>query len=68
MSDPVLDAYQRLKVFVAEGHTKEEVTEYAQQLNRELPQLDNIATAMIAIRAVAAIARDLNGDTDDEQG
>lgn len=68
MSDPFLDAYQRLKVFVAEGHTKEEVTEYAQQLNRELPQLDNIATAMIAIRAVAAITRDLNGETDDEQG
>ena len=68
MSDPFLDAYQQLKVFVAQGHTKEEVTEYAQQLNRELPQLDNIETAMIAIRAVAAITRDLNGETDDEQG
>ena len=68
MSDPFLDAYQRLKVFVSEGHTREEVTEYAQQLNRELPQLDNIETAMIAIRAVAAITRDLNGETDDEQG
>jgi hypothetical protein len=68
VSDPFLDAYQQLKVFVAEGHTKKEVTEYAQQLNRELPQLDNIETAMIAIRAVAAITRDLNGETDDEQG
>jgi cell division septal protein FtsQ len=68
VSDPFLDAYQQLQVFVAEGHTKEEVTEYAQQLNRELPQLDNIETAMIAIRAVAAITRDLNGETDDEQG
>jgi hypothetical protein len=63
VSDPFIDAYQRLKVFVAEGHTEEEVTEYAQQLNRELPPLNDIATAMIAMQAIAAIVRDLNGET-----
>jgi hypothetical protein len=63
VSDPFVDAYQRLKVFVDEGHTEEEVTEYAQQLNRELPPVDDIVTAMIAIRAIGAIVSDLNGET-----
>jgi hypothetical protein len=62
VSDPFIEAYQKLKVFVAEGHTKEEVTEYAQQLNRELPPLSDIATAMIAMRAIGAIVSDLNGE------
>lgn len=64
MTDPFIDAYQRLKTFVAEGHTHEEVTEFAQQLNRELPQDNDIATAMIKIRAIGAIVQDLNeGET-----
>lgn len=66
MSDPFVDAYQRLKEFVAEGHTKEEVTEFAQQLNLELPQDNDITTAMIKIRAVEAIVRDLNGEADEQ--
>ncbi len=67
MSDPFVAGYQRLKEFVAEGHTHQEVTELSQQLNRELPQDNDIATAMIKIRAIGAIVRDLNGETD-EQG
>ena len=66
MTDPFIAAYQRLKVFVAEGHTHEEVTEFAQQLNRELPQDNDIATAMIKIRAIGAIVQDLNGQTDEQ--
>jgi hypothetical protein len=66
LTDPFVDAYQRLKEFVAEeGHTKAEVTEFAQQLNRELPQSNDIASAMIKIRAIGAIVRDLNGETDE---
>jgi hypothetical protein len=62
MSDPFVAAYQRLKTFVAEGHTHQEVTEFAQQLNREFPQDNDIATAMIKLRAIGAIVRDLNGE------
>jgi hypothetical protein len=51
VSDPFLDAYQQLKVFVAEGHTKKEVTEYAQQLNRELPRS---TTSRVAVQLVVA--------------
>lgn len=65
MSDPFVDAYQRLKAYVAQGHTKEEVTEFAQQLNRELPQDNDIAIAMIKVRAIGAVVRDLNGETDE---
>ncbi|MFZ0120684.1 MAG: hypothetical protein WAN20_17270 [Pseudonocardiaceae bacterium] len=65
MSDPFVAAYQRLKAFVAEGHTQEEVTEFAQQLNRDLPQDNDIVTAMIKIRAIGAIVRDLNGVPDE---
>ena len=66
MNDPFIDAYQRLKAYVAEGHTQQEVTEFAQQLNRELPQDNDIATAMIKIRAIEQIVRDLNGETVNE--
>lgn len=66
MNDPFVAAYQRLKAFVAEGHTKQEVTEFAQQLNSELPQDNDIATAMIKIRAIGEIVRDLNGETVNE--
>jgi hypothetical protein len=66
MSDPFVAAYQQLKAFVAEGHTQQEVTEFAQQLNRELPQDNDIATAMIKIRAIGAIVRELNGETDEQ--
>jgi hypothetical protein len=41
------------------------VTEFAQQLNRELPQDDDIATAMIKIRVITSIVRDLNGEPDE---
>jgi hypothetical protein len=41
------------------------VTEFAQQLNRELPQDNDIATAMIKVRAIGAVVRDLNGETDE---
>jgi hypothetical protein len=64
VTDPFIDAYQRLKTFVAEGHTQQEVTEFAQQLNRELPQDNDIETAMTKIRAIGAIVRDLNGETE----
>jgi hypothetical protein len=64
VTDPFIAAYQRLKQFVAEGHTRQEVTEFAQQLNRELPNDNDIATAMTKIRAIGAIVRDLNGETD----
>jgi hypothetical protein len=66
VSDPFVAAYQRLKEFVAEGHTHQEVTGFAQQLNRELPRDNDIATAMIKIRAIGAIVRDLNGKTDEQ--
>ena len=66
MTDPFIDAYQKLKTFVAEEHTHQEVTEFAQQLNRELPQDNDIATAMIKIRAIGAIVQDLNGQTDEQ--
>jgi hypothetical protein len=66
VTDPFIAAYQRLKVFVAEGHTQQEVTEFAQQLNRELPSDNDIATAMTKIRAIGAIVRDLNGETDEQ--
>lgn len=46
-----------------EGHTQEEVTEFAQQLNRELPQGNDIATAMMKIRAIGHVISDLNGET-----
>ncbi len=65
MSDPFLAAYNKLKEFVGEGHTQQEVTEFAQQLNRELPHDDDIATAMIKIRAISSIVRDLNGETNE---
>ena len=67
MNDPFVAAYQRLKAYVGEGHTQQEVTEFAQQLNRELPQDNDIATAMIKIRAIGAIVRDLNGETDEQE-
>jgi hypothetical protein len=41
------------------------VTEFAQQLNRELPQDNDITTAMIKIRAITSIVRDLNGEPDE---
>ena len=66
VSDPFLAAYNKLKEFVGEGHTQQEVTEFAQQLNRELPHDDDIATAMIKIRAIGAIVRELNGETDEQ--
>ena len=65
MNDPFVAAYQRLKAYVAEGHTQQEVTEFAQELNRELPQGNDIATAMTKIRAIGAIVRDLNGEPDE---
>jgi hypothetical protein len=65
VSDPFISAYQRLKAYVAEGHTQEDVTEFAQQLNRELPQDNDIATAMIKIRAIGTIVHDLNGVSDE---
>lgn len=65
VNDPFVDAYQRLKTYVTQGHTKEEVTEFAQQLNRELPQDNDIATAMIKVRAIGAVVRDLNGEADE---
>lgn len=57
----------KLQDFVAEGHTTEEVTEFAQQLNRQLPPIEDIPTAMLAMQAIAAIVRDLNGESN-EQG
>jgi hypothetical protein len=66
VTDPFIAAYQRLKAFVAEGHTQQEVTEFAQQLSRELPKDNDIATAMIKIRAIGAIVRDLNGEADEQ--
>ena len=45
-----------------EGHTQEEIT-FAQRLNRELPQGNDIATAMMKIRAIRHVISDLNGDT-----
>jgi cell fate (sporulation/competence/biofilm development) regulator YlbF (YheA/YmcA/DUF963 family) len=65
VTDPFVAAYGKLKEFVREGHTQHEVTEFAQQLNRELPQDDDIATAMIKIRAITSIVRDLNGELDE---
>ena len=65
VSDPFLAAYNKLKEFVGEGHTQHEVTEFAQQLSRELPQDDDITTAMIKIRAISSIVRDLNGETNE---
>jgi hypothetical protein len=65
VSDPFLAAYNKLKVFVGEGHTQQEVTEFAQQLNRELPHDNDIATAMIKIRAISSIVRDLNGEANE---
>jgi hypothetical protein len=38
------------------------VTEFAQQLNRELPQDNDIVTAMMKIRAVGHVICDLNGE------
>ncbi|HEX5346664.1 MAG TPA: hypothetical protein VFW64_06110 [Pseudonocardiaceae bacterium] len=60
---PFVAAYRRLRDFVMEGHTQEEVTEFAQQLNRELPQGNDIATAMMKIRAIGHVISDLNGET-----
>jgi cell fate (sporulation/competence/biofilm development) regulator YlbF (YheA/YmcA/DUF963 family) len=65
VTDPFVAAYGKLKEFVKQGHTQHEVTEFAQQLNRELPQDDDIATAMIKIRAITSIVRDLNGELDE---
>ena len=65
VTDPFVAAYGKLKEFVREGHTQHEVTEFAQQLNRELPQDNDIATAMIKIRAITSIVRDLNGEPDE---
>jgi hypothetical protein len=66
VTDPFITAYQRLKTYVAEGHTQQEVTEFAQQLNRELPNDNDIATAMTKIRAIGTIVHDLNGETHDQ--
>lgn len=63
--DPFFAAYGKLKEFVGEGHTQHEVTEFAQQLSRELPQDDDITTAMIKIREITSIVRDLNGEPDE---
>ena len=60
--DPFVAAYRKLKEFVMEGHTQEEVTEFARQLNRELPQDNDIATAMVKIRAIGHVISDLNGE------
>ncbi len=65
MTDPFVAAYGKLKEFVLEGHTQHEVTEFAQQLNRELPQDNDIATVMIKIRAITSIVRDLNGEPEE---
>ncbi len=65
MTDPFVAAYGKLKEVVKQGHTQHEVTEFAQQLNRELPQDNDIATAMIKIRAIISIVRDLNGQPDE---
>jgi hypothetical protein len=65
VTDPFVAAYGKLKELVNQGHTQHEVTEYAQQLNRELPQDNDITTAMIKIRAITSIVRDLNGESDE---
>ena len=65
VTDPLVAAYGKLKEFIREDHTQPEVTEFAQQLNRELPQDNDIATAMTNIRAMTSIVRNLNGKPDE---
>lgn len=61
MSDPWMDAWHKLRGFIDSGATEQEVTEYARELARGLPDVgDPVACAQQA-EAVAQVVREILG-------
>ncbi len=61
MSDPWMEAWRKLRACVDSGATEREVTEYALELGRGLPDLDDPQACAQQAEAVACVVREILG-------
>ncbi len=59
MSDPWLEAWGKLKACVDSGATEQQVTDYAVELGRGLPSLDDPEACARRAEAVARVVREI---------
>lgn len=62
MSDPWMEAWRRLRAFIEGGATEQEVTEYARELGRGLPDVSDPVAYACQAEAVVQVVREILGD------